>query len=51
MIEDSVRAAGMVIFGRQSSLRCLYAGRRVGDYPPLPVLLNAPQSGLAQGAG
>ena len=50
MIEDSVLAAGMVIFGRQSSLRCHYAGRRVGDYPPLPVLLNAPQSGLAQGA-
>jgi len=51
MIEDSVRAAGLVIFGRQSSSRCLYAGRRVGDYPPLPVLLDAPQSGWAQGAG
>lgn len=38
---DTVRAPGVVILDRQPSLRWRYAGRRIGDYPPLPVVLDA----------
>ncbi|MHB1487743.1 MAG: redoxin domain-containing protein [Acidimicrobiales bacterium] len=38
---DTARAPGVVILDQQLSVRWRYEGRRIGDYPPLPAVIDA----------
>lgn len=38
---DAARAPGVVILDRQLSVRWRYVGRRIGDYPPIFMVIDA----------